>query len=133
MSRPNGRSGATAQPGQGRRYAVHLPTGMIAAPAPGADGRHEVHQVSLGWHQDGRDLVHRTTRAVLRGTNATIGRTDQGRVDRVVERSQSLLPAVRDLARQLNREDLLTWLVAHGGLVGPIPGLVTGTGWQQAT
>ena len=122
-----------AEPGPGRRYAVHLPTGMIAAPAPGSDGRHEVHQVSRGWHHDGPDLVHRSSRAVLRGPNAAIGQTDQGRVDRVIERSQSLLPAVRDLARQANRDDLLAWLVAQGGLVGPIPGLVTGTGWQQAT
>ena len=34
---------------------------------------------------------------------------------------------------QLNREDLLTWLVDHGALAGPVPGIAQGEGWQELT
>ena len=122
------------QPRVGRRYAVHLPTGMIAEPGQAADGPpHVVHEISYGWRTDGPDLVHETTGAVLRGQDATIGLADRGRVQQVAERARSAQPEVRDQARQLNRDDLLTWLLEHGALAGPVPGLVTGRGWQPLT
>src|SRR5258708_14793609 len=70
-----------AVPGAGRGYAVHLLTGMIAAPVEDGDViRYAVHEITDGWHHDGDDLVHRLTRAVLRGeAGAVIGMAGQDR------------------------------------------------------
>src|SRR5712691_9478495 len=123
-----------ARPGAGRRYAVHLPTGMIAvASRPGQGTSHTVHVISYGWVPDGHDLVHQTTGIVLHGQGATIGPADPARAQRARDRAQSADRAVRDQARQLSRHDLLTWLLGHGGLEGPVPGLVSGAGWQPLT
>ena len=132
-----------AVPGAGRGYAVHLPTGMIAAPVQDGDvTRYAVHPITDGWHYDGNDLVHRLTRAVLRGgAGAEIGSVGEDRWRRLFDQEQiqrqhptpASLRAFRDQHRQLNREDLLRWLLGRGGLAGPVPGIVTGRGWQPVT
>jgi len=115
-----------ARPGAGRGYAVHLPTGMIALPGePGDSPAHTVHGVSYGWTRRGSDLVHRTSGAVLRGPGAAIGWADPARL------ADPGLGAIGH--NQLNRDDLLTWLLEQGALEGPLPWLAQGPGWQQLT
>ncbi len=130
-----------AVPGAGRGYAVHLPTAMIAAPVQDGDvTRYAVHEITDGWHHDGDDLVHRLTRAVLQG-QAAIGMAGQDRwrglFDEAEIQRQHPAPAARRglevQRRQLNREDLLGWLLGRGGLAGPVPGVAAGPGWQQVT
>ena len=120
-----------AQPGPGRGYAVHEPTGRIAAPIQTGDGlRQSLHEITNGWVHDGGDLVHQDTGAVLRG-QGVIGVAGEPRVRDVRQRAQSRNPAVR--ARQLNREDLMRWLLERGALAGPVPGVAVGAGWQTLT
>ena len=121
-----------AQGGEGRDYAVHLRTGWIAARIQTDSGlRFVLHELTNGWVHDGADLVHQTTGAVLHDRGATIGTASPARLYKVRQQVRSQDPAVRDQARQLNRDDLLTWLLDHRGLAGPVPGIVTGPGWQQ--
>src|SRR6202042_2825805 len=63
-----------ARPGQGRGYAVHLPTGMIAVPGGPGEAPHSVHAVGYGWVRYGSDLVHRTSGLALHSAGATLGR-----------------------------------------------------------
>ncbi|HMH93125.1 MAG TPA: GNAT family N-acetyltransferase, partial [Streptosporangiaceae bacterium] len=122
-----------AEPGPGRGYAVHVGTGMIAITGT-AGSRSRVAEISYGWVRNGSDLVHLSTGVVLRGPRATIGAAHQTLVDRLTadQRSGPAIGGGRERP-QLNREDLLAWLLEHGGVAGPVPGLVTGAGWQELT
>ena len=111
-----------AQPGPGRDYAVHLPTGSIAARVQTAAGpRHLVHRVTEGWVHDYGDLVHQGSGAVLHG-QAEIGSVGEPRLADVRQRARSSQPAVRDQARQLNRAELQQWLHEHGWQAGTAQG-----------
>jgi hypothetical protein len=84
--------------------------------------RFEVNEITNGWVHDGDDLVHQRTGAVLDGRDAAIDTAGEARRMRVWRQATFSRPAFRDQARQLNREDLLRWLLDHGGLAGPVPG-----------
>ncbi|HMH90850.1 MAG TPA: hypothetical protein VK586_07150, partial [Streptosporangiaceae bacterium] len=120
-----------AQPGPDRAYAVHMPTGIIAVTgAAGSPSR--VLEISDGWVRHGSDLVHLSTGVVLRGPRATIGAAHQRLLARL-KADQDSGPAIGGGRErlQLSRDDLLAWLLEHGGLADPAPGLVTGEGWQE--
>jgi hypothetical protein len=99
---------------------------MIAMPGePHGSPAHTLHEVSYGWTRHGSDLVHRTTGAVLRGQDAAVGWADPGRL------ADPALGAMGN--NQLNRDDLLTWLLERGALLAPVPWLAQGPGWQELT
>jgi len=110
----------SAAPGDGRDYAVHLPTGVMVL----AD-RTVLRLTDGGWVRNGRDLVHLTAGVSLRFGGATVGQPDPGELANL--RAIDLV----EHDAQLSRDDLVQWLVAHGGLAGEVPGVATGLGWQH--
>jgi hypothetical protein len=105
-----------APAGPNREYAIHVDTGAVVL------RDRTVLTLTDGWRRRGQDLVHLSGGVILSEAGATIARVD--------------LAAAYDAlsqAEQLSREDLLTWLAAHGVLAGPVPGVAIGPGWQQVS
>ena len=100
-----------AEPGPGRNYAVHLPTGMIAvAMEPGTGPPFMFHEVSGGWLPYGNDLLHLADGVALHDTDASIG---------LVNEEQLAHPDVQaglEGVAAFSREELLDWLASRGGL-----------------
>ena len=88
-----------------------------------------MHDLSGRWVRYGSDLVHVDSGLTLHGPRATVGWAHPD----LVRMLRDDLAGTRPWAAQLNREDLLTWLVDRGALAGQIPGIVQGPGWQQLT
>ena len=111
-----------AEPGQGRGYAVHLPSGMVAvAREPGASPAHTVHDVSGGWVRHGSDLLHRTDGVALYGPDARIGGVNPEWL------ADPATQADLEGMASLSHDDLLIWLARHGGLAGA-RAAITGAG-----